>query len=142
MKYLQIRTLSVLLYRTSYCSTLEIESWGQVTSKGFTPAILAPEYFDIDKKAMIFPCFSLPFSSGPAIDPRFWHILSRRASCQLLAKEWALSTGKLSPGGLSRNSVVKKQTSAVTLDVKQEIKQTNTLRKPLRIDSVISVHLY
>ena len=45
-----------------------------------------------------------------------WHILSwkkitsstgsRRASCQLLAKEWALNTGKLSPRCLRRNSVV------------------------------------
>ena len=29
------------------------------------------------------------------------------ASCQLLVKEWTLNTGKLPPGGLSRNSVVK-----------------------------------
>ena len=28
-------------------------------------------------------------------------------SCQLLVKEWTLNTGKLPPGGLSRNSVVK-----------------------------------
>ena len=33
--------------------------------------------------------------------------VSRKASCQLLAKEWALNTGKLPPGGLSRNSVVR-----------------------------------
>ena len=32
---------------------------------------------------------------------------SRRTSCQLLAKEWALNTGKLPPGGLPRNSMVK-----------------------------------
>ena len=32
---------------------------------------------------------------------------SRRASCQLLAKEWTLNTGKLPPGGLPRTSVVK-----------------------------------
>ena len=32
---------------------------------------------------------------------------SRRASCQLLVKEWALNTGKLPPEGLPRNSVVK-----------------------------------
>ena len=32
---------------------------------------------------------------------------SRRANCQLLAKEWALNTGKLPQGGLPRNSVVK-----------------------------------
>ena len=51
------------------------------------------------------------------IDPHVLHILSwkkkpsstdlRRASCQLLGKEWALNTGKLPPGGLPRNSVVK-----------------------------------
>ena len=29
---------------------------------------------------------------------------TRRASCQLLAKEWSLDTGKLPPGGLLRNS--------------------------------------
>ena len=55
--------------------------------------------------------------SGPEIDPRVWHCLlrnifpsfadSRRASCQLLAKEWPLNTGKLPQGGLPRNSVVK-----------------------------------
>ena len=33
--------------------------------------------------------------------------ISRRASCQLLVKEYALSTGNLPPGGLPRNSVVK-----------------------------------
>ena len=32
---------------------------------------------------------------------------SGRASCQLLAKEYALSAGKLPPGGLPRNGVVK-----------------------------------
>ena len=32
---------------------------------------------------------------------------SRRASCQLMVKEWALNTGKLPPGGLPRNSAVK-----------------------------------
>ena len=32
---------------------------------------------------------------------------SRRARCQLLAKEWALNTGKLPLGGLPWNSVVK-----------------------------------
>ena len=32
---------------------------------------------------------------------------SRRTSCQLLAKEWTLNTGKLAPGGLFRNNVVK-----------------------------------
>ena len=32
---------------------------------------------------------------------------SRRASCQLLAKEWALNTDKLPLGGLAMNSVVK-----------------------------------
>ena len=32
---------------------------------------------------------------------------SRRASCQLLAKNLALNTGKLPPGVLPRNSVVK-----------------------------------
>ena len=31
---------------------------------------------------------------------------SRRASYQLLAKEWVLNTGKLPPGGLPRNSVI------------------------------------
>ena len=35
---------------------------------------------------------------------------SRRASCQLLAKEWTLYTGKLSMGGLPRNNVVLKVT--------------------------------
>ena len=38
---------------------------------------------------------------------------SRRASCQLLAKEWTLNTGKVPPRGLLRNSVVKYLTSAV-----------------------------
>ena len=32
---------------------------------------------------------------------------SRRASCQPLAKGWALNTGKLSPGGLPGNSAFK-----------------------------------
>ena len=32
---------------------------------------------------------------------------SRRTSCQLLGKEWALNTGKLPQGGLPRNSVVR-----------------------------------
>ena len=32
---------------------------------------------------------------------------SRRASCQLQVKELALKTGKMSPGGLPRNSVGK-----------------------------------
>ena len=35
---------------------------------------------------------------------------SRRASCQLLAKEWTLYTGKLPLGDLPRNSVVLKVT--------------------------------
>ena len=35
---------------------------------------------------------------------------SRRASCQLLAKEWVLNTGKVPPEGLPRNSVVKELT--------------------------------
>ena len=35
---------------------------------------------------------------------------STRVSCQLLAKEWALNTGKMPPGGLPRNSLVKKLT--------------------------------
>ena len=35
----------------------------------------------------------------------FFH--SIRASCQLLAKEWALNTGKLALGGMPRNSMVK-----------------------------------
>ena len=35
---------------------------------------------------------------------------SRRASCQLLAKEWTLYTGKLPLGGLPRNNVVLKVT--------------------------------
>ena len=34
----------------------------------------------------------------------------RRASCQLLAKEWTLYTGKLLLGGLPRNNVVLKVT--------------------------------
>ena len=32
---------------------------------------------------------------------------SRRASCQAMAKEWALNIGKLPPEGFPRNSVVK-----------------------------------
>ena len=32
---------------------------------------------------------------------------SRRAICQILAKEWALNTGKLPPIGLRRNRLVK-----------------------------------
>ena len=57
------------------------------------------------------------YPRGPEIDPHGRHILlwkifpssadSRRASCQLLAKEWTLNTGKLPLGGLPRNSVVK-----------------------------------
>ena len=35
---------------------------------------------------------------------------SRRTSCQLLAKEWTLYTGKLPLGGLPRNNVVLKVT--------------------------------
>ena len=35
---------------------------------------------------------------------------SRRASCQLLSKEWALDTGKLPLGGLLRKSVVNQLT--------------------------------
>ena len=31
---------------------------------------------------------------------------SRGASCQLLAKEWTLSTGKLPPGGLPKNVLI------------------------------------
>ena len=56
-----------------------------------------------------------------------WHILSwhvfhsstdsRRASCQLLAKEWALNTGKLPPGGfrLARRNIVVKLPAVATL---------------------------
>ena len=40
--------------------------------------------------------FFVPFSAD-----------SRRASYQLLAKEWALKAGKLPPEGLPRNSVVR-----------------------------------
>ena len=32
---------------------------------------------------------------------------SRRANCQLLEKGWTLNIGKLPPGGLPRNSLVK-----------------------------------
>ena len=32
---------------------------------------------------------------------------SRITGCQLLAKEWAISTGKMPPGGLLKNRVVK-----------------------------------
>ena len=32
---------------------------------------------------------------------------STRANCRLVAKEWSLNTGKLSAGGLPKNSVVK-----------------------------------
>ena len=62
-------------------------------------------------------CSSVGSVSGPEIDPRLWHILlwkklpssadSRRASCQLLAKECALYIGKLPLEGMPRNSVVK-----------------------------------
>ena len=47
-----------------------------------------------------------------------------------MAKECTLNIGKLPPGGLPRNTVVKttdcpELTSAVTMDVKQKSKQTN-----------------
>ena len=40
---------------------------------------------------------SASFASGPEIDAHFENILSdsRRASCQLLAKEWTQNIGKL-----------------------------------------------
>ena len=58
------------------------------------------------RKQRSHDCFSRPahsfvekeFPSSPD---------SRRASCQLLAKEWALNIGKLPLGGLPRNIVVK-----------------------------------
>ena len=57
------------------------------------------------------------YASGPEIDSRVRHILlckifpssadSKRGSCQLLVKEWALDTGKLPPGSLPKNIVIK-----------------------------------
>ena len=59
------------------------------------------------------------YARDPEIDPCIRHIVlwktfpsstdsrSYRASCQLLVKELALNTGKLPPGSLPRNSVVK-----------------------------------
>ena len=68
-------------------------------------------------EAQLTTSVSASCANGPEIDPRVRHILSRRispssvdsrrADCQFLAKECALSTGKLPPGGLPRNSVVK-----------------------------------
>ena len=57
-------------------------------------------------------CSSVSSVSASQIDPLFVEAISvfcrsRRASCHLLAKEWALNTGKLPPGGLPMNSVVK-----------------------------------
>ena len=59
---------------------------------------------------------SASYASGSEIDPPVGHILSwkffpsstdsRRASCQLLVKEWALNIGKLPTLGLLRNSVL------------------------------------
>ena len=37
----------------------------------------------------------------------FLLLIKKRAWCQLLVKEWALGTGKMSPGDLPRNSVVR-----------------------------------
>ena len=53
---------------------------------------------------------------------------SRRASCQLLVKEWVLNTGKLPSGGLPRSSVVKLLTISTgpqlfTVEVKHQTKQ-------------------
>ena len=57
---------------------------------------------------------SVSYASRLEIDPDvilLWNFFpsadSRRASCQLLAKEWELNAGKLPLGGLPRNSVVK-----------------------------------
>ena len=57
------------------------------------------------------------YASKPKIKPHSRHIFGEFFSllpiqgepyhCQLLAKEWTLNTGKLSPGGLPRNRVVK-----------------------------------
>ena len=80
-----------------------------------------------------------------AIDPRVGNILfwkksfpssaDSKRSCQLLAKKWALNTGKLPLGGFPRNSVVRLtdypyMTSTVLfVDVKHLIKQTKHLNK-------------
>ena len=60
---------------------------------------------------------SASYASGHGIDPRARHLHSWKkfpssanlgnASCQLLMKECAINTGKLPPGGLRRNSMVK-----------------------------------
>ena len=57
-------------------------------------------------------CPSALYASSPEIDPSIWHILSwkvftssadsRRASCQLLAKIWALNTRKMPQGGFAQ----------------------------------------
>ena len=56
-------------------------------------------------------CFSQIFKSGKFFGGEHFPSStdSRRASCQLLAKELALNTGKLPPGGLPKNNVVKQQ---------------------------------
>ena len=48
------------------------------------------------------------FPSGIFFRGGFFHSAadSRRASCQLLSKEWALNTGKLPLGGLPIDNVV------------------------------------
>ena len=57
---------------------------------------------------------SIRYAIGRKTDPRIWQIIlffpssadSRRASCQLLAKELAQNTGKLPSGGLPKNNVL------------------------------------
>ena len=60
---------------------------------------------------------SAAYASGLQVDPQVKHILlwiffpsstdSKRANCQLLAKEWTSNTGQLTAGGLPRKSVFK-----------------------------------
>ena len=61
---------------------------------------------------------------------------SARASCQFVAKDLAPDAGKLPAEGLPRNSVVKYSISPFTMDVKQQIKQTN--QRPV-VQSIVSL---
>ena len=74
-------------------------------------------FSDTSERCSSVGSVSSSYAKGPEIDPLVQHILlwkffpsyadSRRASCQLLAIEWPLNTGKLPLGGLPRNSVIK-----------------------------------
>ena len=60
----------------------------------------------IPRKRWLHPNMTEKLFGTLSIKPNHKSSDSRRAYCQLLVKEWALNTGKLSTGGLPRNSVV------------------------------------